>query len=81
MSWGWQKSLFTLFGLNQIYILQNRMFASHTRVHKKNPSKRNHLSPAKRGFTGWGLMGFGLLVKGFSGKPAPAPWNGIIPLH
>lgn len=35
MSWGWQKSLFTLFGLNQIYILQNRMFASHTRVHKK----------------------------------------------
>ena len=34
-SWGWQKSLFTLLVLDQICILENRMFASHTRVHTK----------------------------------------------
>lgn len=72
---GLQKSLFTLFGLNQIYKLENRTFASHIHMHKKikHPCKRNHLSSTKRGFTGWGLMGFGLLVKGFLGKPAAAP--------
>lgn len=72
---GLQKSLFTLFGLNQIYKLENRTFASHIHMHKKikYPCKRNHLSSTKRGFTGWGLRGFGLLVKGFLGKPAAAP--------